>query len=239
METKFRSVGSQGSEKIAVWVHIPLLLLQFFNIESLRMTGKLMGRTLKIDMITHTSERERFACICVELDLEKKLKSSISVFVFKPKEPIIIIQPVKLERLDFVASPDLKLELNVTLGVVATVKNRNHGSFTYQDSAANSIYGGSLVGEAPINGDTVPDHGELNVSTSLAVQADELFKNGNFLDDYFNKGVFEFTSANTLQGKVKILKIIKKKATSLSTCYISVFVKTNTINSTCQNKLEF
>ncbi|XP_028806135.1 late embryogenesis abundant protein At1g64065-like [Neltuma alba] len=159
--------------------------------------------------------------------------------VFKPKEPIIIIQPVKLEGFVFVASPDSKLELNVTLGVVATVKNRNHGSFTYQDSTATVSYRGSLVGEAPINGDTVPDHGELNVSTSLAVQADEVLKNGNFRDDYFNKGVLNFTSASTLQGKVKILKIIKKKATSLSTCYVSVFVKTNTIDTTCQNKLEF
>ncbi|XP_028769454.1 uncharacterized protein LOC114726901 [Neltuma alba] len=67
-------------KKIAVWIRIPLLPLEFFNVESLRLIGKLIGRTLKVDMITHTSERGRFARICIEIDLKKKLKSAINVF---------------------------------------------------------------------------------------------------------------------------------------------------------------
>ncbi|XP_028785856.1 uncharacterized protein LOC114741765 [Neltuma alba] len=67
-------------KKIAAWLHIPLLLLKFFNTESLGKIRRLIGRTLKVDMITYTSDRGRFACICVELDLQKKLKSAINIF---------------------------------------------------------------------------------------------------------------------------------------------------------------
>ncbi|KAI9127861.1 hypothetical protein K1719_000854 [Acacia pycnantha] len=156
--------------------------------------------------------------------------------VLKPKDPIIIIQPVKLERFESVVFPDL--ELNLTFGVVATVKNPNHATFTYQDSTASVNYRGILVGEAPVKGDTVPDHGELNVSTTLVVQADKLLKDGNFVDD-FNNGVVNFISATTLQGKVRILTIFKKKATSFSTCHISLFTNNKTSNSACQSKVEF
>lgn len=156
--------------------------------------------------------------------------------VFKPKDPIIIFQPVKLDRFDLVVFPDF--ELNLTLGVMATVKNQNHGSFTYQNGTTYVNYRGNLVGIAPIKGDTVPDHGELNVSTALIVEAGEMLKDGSFSDDLKN-GVWNFTSTNTLHGTVKILKIFKKKATSFSTCDISVFIKISAINSTCQNKLKF
>ena len=55
--------------RIAAWIRIPVLPLEFFNAESLHMLGNLIGRTLKVDSITYTTERGRFARICVELDL--------------------------------------------------------------------------------------------------------------------------------------------------------------------------
>ncbi|XP_054786912.1 late embryogenesis abundant protein At1g64065-like [Prosopis cineraria] len=188
--------------------------------------------------VIRCSRGQKICCAVTTIVIILLLVTLVVLFltVFKPKDPIIIIQPVKLERLDSVFFP--VIELNVTLGIVATVKNRNHGSFTYQDSTASVNYRGNLVGEAPINGDTVPDHGELNVRTSLTLQVDELLKNKNFLDD-FNSGVVNLTSSNTLQGEVKILKLFKKEATSLSNCDISVFIKNKTINSTCQNTLKF
>ncbi|KAK4284410.1 hypothetical protein QN277_001248 [Acacia crassicarpa] len=188
------------------------------------------------------SRGQKICCGVTAIVVILLLVTSVILFltVLKPKNPIIIIQPVKLERFDSAVSfPDLEFELNLTLGVVATVKNPNHASFTYQNSTATLSYRGNLVGEAPVNGDTVPDHGELNVSTPLVVHlADKLLNGGNIVQD-FNNGVVNFISATTLQGRVKILKIFKKKATSFSTCHIYVFTKNQTIYSTCQNKVEF
>ena len=62
------------NRKVAAWVRIPVLPLDFFNAESLPMIDNhLVGRTLKVDSRTYLSERRRFARICVELDLSKRL----------------------------------------------------------------------------------------------------------------------------------------------------------------------
>ncbi|XP_028757252.1 uncharacterized protein LOC114716409 [Neltuma alba] len=67
-------------KKIAVWIRIPLLPLEFFNAESLKMIGSLIGRALKIDRVTYGSERGKYARICVEIDIKKRLKSAVNIF---------------------------------------------------------------------------------------------------------------------------------------------------------------
>ncbi|KAF7811139.1 late embryogenesis abundant protein [Senna tora] len=99
-------------------------------------------------------------------------------------------------------------ELNVSLGVVATVKNPNYGSFSYGDSTTSVFYRGNEVAEGPIHGDTIPSHGEVNVSTTLDVTADKFAKDPNFFNDV-KSGVVNLTSSTTLHGKVKILSLFK------------------------------
>lgn len=67
-------------KRIAAWVRVPLLPLEFFNAESLSMIGNLIGKTLKVDSVTYLKERGRFARICVELDLAKSLTPAIRIF---------------------------------------------------------------------------------------------------------------------------------------------------------------
>ncbi|KAK7308084.1 hypothetical protein VNO77_41679 [Canavalia gladiata] len=153
--------------------------------------------------------------------------------VFKPKDPDIILQSVKLERIEIgFPSP----EINVSLGLVVTVENPNHGSFTYQNSTAYLNYRGNIVAEAPIHEDTIPARGDHNISTSLDIFADiRKFKD---LPSDFLRGVINFTSTTTLQGKVKILHLFKFKATSYSNCDLSLLVHDKSINSTCNTKIK-
>ncbi|TKY71192.1 Late embryogenesis abundant protein, LEA-14 [Spatholobus suberectus] len=154
--------------------------------------------------------------------------------VFKPKDPDIVLQSVKLEgfELDIPTA-----ELNVPLGIVVTVENPNHGSFTYQKSTAYLYYRGTLVAEAPLHEDTIPARKDHNISTSLTIFADvtKLFQ--DLLSDYF-RGVINFTSTTTLLGKVKVLDVLKMKATSYSTCDLSLFIHDRSINSTCNTKIK-
>lgn len=158
--------------------------------------------------------------------------------VFKPKEPNFTMHPVQIVGWQAKLWPPSSPQVNISLGIVATVKNRNRGSFTYEDSTTFVTYRGNVVGEGPIRGDTIPERGELNVSTTVKIFADKLLKDPNFLGDFVG-GVLNFTSSSTLYGKVRILKIIKKKATSYSTCHISVFTRIRTANSTCYIKMKF
>ncbi|RDY01202.1 hypothetical protein CR513_15505, partial [Mucuna pruriens] len=120
--------------------------------------------------------------------------------VFKSKDPNIILQSVKLQSYE---AEIFTLELNVSLGIVVTVQNPNHGSFTYQNSTAYLYYRGNLVAEAPLHEDTIPARKDHNISTSLTIFLD-VTKFKDLLTDYFN-GVINFTSKSTLQGKVKII----------------------------------
>lgn len=82
--------------------------------------------------------------------------------ILKPKNPEITSQPVVLEHFELMVLPALKL--NVSLGIVVTVNNRNYGGFEYQNSTAYVTYRGDVVAEAPIQSDTIPARREHNIS---------------------------------------------------------------------------
>lgn len=82
--------------------------------------------------------------------------------ILKPKNPEITSQPVVLEHFELMVLPALKL--NVSLGIVVTVNNRNYGGFEYQNSTAYVTYRGDVVAEAPIQADTIPARREHNIS---------------------------------------------------------------------------
>ena len=70
---------NEDYRKLAVWVRIPGLRLEYYNRSFLWRVGNVIGRMLKVDMHTLYEqdsqpfmERDRFARICVEVDLWKK-----------------------------------------------------------------------------------------------------------------------------------------------------------------------
>lgn len=65
--------------KVAVWVRIPELPLEFYNDKFLWRVGAKLGSLLKIDRFTSIHCRGQFARICVEIDLSRKLVPSIKV----------------------------------------------------------------------------------------------------------------------------------------------------------------
>jgi hypothetical protein len=153
---------------------------------------------------------------------------------FKRKDPTITLQSLKFGRFHIDGLPNV--DLNFSLAVVVNVDNPNHGSFTYQNSTAFLNYRGRILAEAPLLKDTIPARKSHNISTILNVYVDitevpDLIS--DFLSNYIN-----FTSTTTLVGKIKILKFIKIKATSYSTCYIVVHIPDNSVNSTCDIQLK-
>lgn len=150
--------------------------------------------------------------------------------ILKPKQPILIPQSVTLQDLDVVS-------LNFTLGIMITVDNRNYGSFKYHNATSYINYHGTRVGNALLAPDTIPARAKHNISTSLEVLGDRLVMNTYFLVD-FAREVMNFTASTALNGQVKVLKFIKKKATSYTTCNISISLKNWTADSVCKYKLK-
>ncbi|KAI6704487.1 hypothetical protein NL676_007449 [Syzygium grande] len=97
-----------------------------------------------------------------------------------------------------------------------TVDNRNYGSFKYHNATSYISYHGTEVGSALLAPDTIPARAKHDISTSLEVLGDRLVMNTYFLVD-FAREVMNFTASTALNGQVKVLKFIKKKATSYTT----------------------
>ncbi|KAK4281848.1 hypothetical protein QN277_013295 [Acacia crassicarpa] len=60
-------------DKVAVWVRMPKLPLEFYDKEALTWIGNRIGETLKIDFNTSCQLRGHYARICVLIDLSKQL----------------------------------------------------------------------------------------------------------------------------------------------------------------------
>ncbi|KAI9111939.1 hypothetical protein K1719_017629 [Acacia pycnantha] len=72
---------------IAAWIRLPNVPFEFYNIESLRRLGNIIGKMIKVDRSTSIYDKGGFACICVEIDLKKPLVPTY--MVFGEERPII------------------------------------------------------------------------------------------------------------------------------------------------------
>ncbi|KAI9081383.1 hypothetical protein K1719_036646 [Acacia pycnantha] len=72
---------------IAAWIRLPDVPFEFYNIESLRRLGNMIGKMIKIDRSTSIYDKGGFARICVEIDLKKLLVPTY--MVFGEERPII------------------------------------------------------------------------------------------------------------------------------------------------------
>lgn len=163
---------------------------------------------------------------------------ALSLTILKPKQPQVTPLPVTLEKFELV--PSLPPILNVTLGIVVTINNRNYGSFKYVDTTAYISYRGNVVAEAPIEHGTIPSRGKHNISTSTEISSDKFLSNPYFLTDVL-VGNLNFTSSSTMHGKVRVFEFLKIKATTFTTCDIAVFfhdlAMINTYSS-CQSHID-
>lgn len=62
-------------EKVAVWVRLPDLEMEYYDISVLWKIGNHIDRNLKIDRATSIGTRGNYARICVEVDLTRPLLS--------------------------------------------------------------------------------------------------------------------------------------------------------------------
>ncbi|KAI3740952.1 hypothetical protein L2E82_31427 [Cichorium intybus] len=156
--------------------------------------------------------------------------------LLKPKQPKITTQKVTLES--FIINAFDTTDANVTLGVTVTVKNPNYGGFKYGNSTAYVSYRGDVVAEAPIMEDFIPARGQRDVSTTVLVVGKRLLTNSNFRKD-MQSNVLNITSSTTLNGKAIVMKVFKKKATSYSSCDVSINFLDNNTTSICKSKVKF
>lgn len=71
--------------QVAVWVHLPGLPIEFYELEVLKNIGSAIGPVLRIDSHTVANARGRYARLCVQVQIDKPLISTILIDKFKQK----------------------------------------------------------------------------------------------------------------------------------------------------------
>lgn len=161
--------------------------------------------------------------------------TTLSLTIFKPKDPDITVSPAGLSNISF--SPFPNVAVNFTIDMVVTIDNRNYGSFRFQNSAAYINYRGEVVAEVPLEEELVPARGKVNMTTSADIDAGKLLSNPNFWND-FEAGSLNLTSIAKLHGLVEVFKIFKLHARDVSTCSITIWIGNLSLESECMSKIK-
>nr|XP_025661002.1 uncharacterized protein LOC112756598 [Arachis hypogaea] len=66
-------------DKIAAWIRLPGLAIEYYEENMLKKIGNVIGRTLKVDTNTADKSKGKFARLCVELDLTAPLISQYAI----------------------------------------------------------------------------------------------------------------------------------------------------------------
>uniref|UniRef100_A0A7N2R9M0 CCHC-type domain-containing protein n=1 Tax=Quercus lobata TaxID=97700 RepID=A0A7N2R9M0_QUELO len=83
-EPEFQAAKAKVSS-MAVWIRLAELPIELFHPNILRVVGNTIGTFLRIDTITTSVARGRFARICVQIGLEKPLMPNITIGKFIQK----------------------------------------------------------------------------------------------------------------------------------------------------------
>lgn len=163
--------------------------------------------------------------------------TTLSLTVFKPKQPVITAHTVGLENLHFPIFPGGHTEVNITIEMVITIDNPNYVSFKYGNTTAYVTYHETNVAEFAIEEHLVHAHANLTVTTSADFMLSKLISSPYFLND-FSSGCLNLNSTATLNGQASLLKIFKLHFRALSSCEILFFIHSKHVESKCKSKLK-
>ncbi|GAB2231546.1 hypothetical protein Droror1_Dr00010554 [Drosera rotundifolia] len=156
--------------------------------------------------------------------------------VLRPIEPEIVAQIVKLKELQWQTSPSPNV--SVSLGLIVTIYNPNHGSFRYENSTTYLRYYGDVVATATIQGGEIPPLRTGNITTIIGVDGETLKAVGNFSSD-LNTGSLYLASSATLVGKVNIFGLFRIRVTGFTGCEVGVFLKDRVASPSCTYQMNF
>ncbi|KAJ7239231.1 hypothetical protein O6H91_04G104000 [Diphasiastrum complanatum] len=159
--------------------------------------------------------------------------------LLKAKDPRIKVNSLLLENFQAALSlPTFQPAITLVLSLNVTINNPNRSSFKYNNSTSYLFYHGETVGEAPIPAGQISALGKQTLVTLLHIQADRFLLNPNLLPDV-TLGILPISSQTILSGRVKLLKLIKRHATSTTVCDIVVSITNRTIsNLQCNYKVK-
>ncbi|KAH6804603.1 hypothetical protein C2S51_032850 [Perilla frutescens var. frutescens] len=152
---------------------------------------------------------------------------------------VLIFMRIKSPKLRFHSVSVDKLTVNsaspssfsIRLNGEVAVRNRNFGHFKWADTPISILYRGNTIGTVQIPGDRAKARSTKKLNVTAAAEA----KNDRNLSGDLSLGKITLSSHATLEGKIHLFKVIKRKKTATMDCTMDVDTRTRAVqNLQCQ-----
>ncbi|EYU40055.1 hypothetical protein ABFS82_05G107100 [Erythranthe guttata] len=160
------------------------------------------------------------ACVAVFVLFQAAVIMVLALTVLKIKSPKIRFNAIAVESFtsnngnNAGPTPSINMRLLTQL----TIKNTNFGQFKYDNATLAILYNGVPLGEAVIPRGRVKARKTLKFNVSFDLNSDRLNGNNTNLGNDINSGVLRLSSQARVNGKVHLMKIIKKNKSGNMNC---------------------
>ncbi|KAL6291585.1 hypothetical protein ACE6H2_009095 [Prunus campanulata] len=125
-------------------------------------------------------------------------------------------------------NPSFNLDMDVKFGV----KNTNFGHFKYEDGIVEFEYRGTRIGQVNVYEARARARSTRKVADSLELTSNGLSaKSQSQLASDISSGIIPITSASKLDGKIHLMKVIKKKKSAHMNCTMEIVLATQSVQN--------
>ncbi|KAJ9164241.1 hypothetical protein P3X46_023843 [Hevea brasiliensis] len=123
------------------------------------------------------------------------------------------------------AAPSFNLTMNTQFGV----KNTNFGHFKYEKSTVTFEYRGTFVGMVTVDKARARARSTRKFDAIVLLKTDRVADSFEQLGRDISSGKLPLTSSSNLEGKIHLMKLIKKKKSAQMNCTMNVDIQTRTL----------
>ncbi|KAL0318069.1 UNVERIFIED_CONTAM: hypothetical protein Sangu_2221200 [Sesamum angustifolium] len=152
----------------------------------------------------------------------------VFVIVFlRARTPKVRFGSLTVEALTLSSNASTQPSLSMRLNTQLTIKNKNFGGFKFSESAISIVYRGNVVGSGVIPGSGVGARSTKKLNVTVDVESNK----DPFLSRDLNSGRVTVSSHARLEGRVRLLMIVKKKKTGSMNCTMDVDTRTRAVTN--------
>ena len=168
-----------------------------------------------------------------ELRKKKRMKCVAYIVTFAVFQTIIIVvfalfvmrfksPKFRVRDASFVSTFNFtNASFDLVMDTQFTIKNTNFGHFKYENGIVKFSYDGMIVGEAKLDEARARARSTKKVYALVTLSSSDLPTNSKLTSD-LGGGILPLTSNSNLDGKILLMKVIKKKKSALMDCTLEV-----------------
>lgn len=187
------------------------------------------------DSKSPSAARRRRSCIkCCGCALAILVIAAVTMIVlaftvFHVEGPTVKMTSVAVDPLPTYPNGTIRTDANVTLVAGVSVKNPNVASFRFGNTTTTVSYGGEAVGEGLTPAGVARARRTATMNLTVEIAMAKILGSPGFLRDY-GAGALTMDSYTRIEGRVKILNVVKKKVVVKLNCTVTYNTKKQVID---------